>query len=130
MILGVGIDICDIKRIDKVLLCYGDRFKNRCFTEKEIIKCDKVKNSSSCYAKRFSAKESVSKALGTGMKMGVAWKNIEVINLKSGKPTVNLNGKALKVLKNMIPENMKSNISISITDEKDLAQSIVIIEAN
>ncbi len=130
MILGVGIDICDIKRIDKVLLCYGDRFKNRCFTEKEIIKCDKVKNSSSCYAKRFSAKESVSKALGTGMKMGVAWKNIEIINLKSGKPTVNLNGNALKVLKNMIPENMKSSISISITDEKDLAQSIVIIEAN
>ena len=130
MILGVGIDICDIKRIDKVLLCYGDRFKNRCFTEKEIIKCDKVKNSSSCYAKRFSAKESVSKALGTGMKMGVAWKNIEIINLKSVKPTVNLNGNALKVLKNMIPENMKSSISISITDEKDLAQSIVIIEAN
>ena len=64
------------------------------------------------------------------MKMGVAWKNIEIINLKSGKPTVNLNGNALKVLKNMIPENMKSSISISITDEKDLAQSIVIIEAN
>ena len=84
MIIGIGIDICDIKRIDKTLLNYGGRFKQRCFTKEERNKCDRLKNSSACYAKRFSAKESVSKALGTGMRKGVSWKNIEIINLKSG----------------------------------------------
>ncbi len=130
MILGIGIDICDIERVNKTLKNYGERFKKRCFTIKERSKCDKVKNSVACYAKRFSAKESVSKALGTGMKKGVNWKNIEIVNMKSGKPTVILYGKALDVLKKMLPKNMRVHISISITDEKGLAQSLVIIEAN
>ena len=129
MILGIGIDICDIQRVDKVLLKYGNRFKKKCFTKNEIIKCNKVINSSACFAKRFSAKESVSKALGTGIRQGVNWKNIEITNLISGKPKVVLKGKALEALKKILPKNKQPNISITITDDRGLAQSLVIIEA-
>ena len=128
MILGVGIDICEIKRISKVLEKFNTRFENRCFTERERIKCRKAYDMSSCYAKRFAAKEATSKALGTGISNGIFWREIEVINLPSGKPIVNLYGKAKKRLESMLPKNMATNILISITDEREYAQAFVIIQ--
>ena len=128
MILVIGMDLCKIIRIKNTLHRYGDRFKNRCFTYNEIKKCNKVKNSSACYAKRFASKEAVSKALGTGINHGVSWKDIEIINMKSGKPEVVLKKNAKKVLIKMMPESKDYNISITITDENDLAQAFVIIE--
>ena len=129
MVIGIGMDLCEISRINSTLNKFGDRFKKRCFTFKEINKCDRVNNSSNCYAKRFASKEAVSKALGTGFSQGVYWKDIEIINLKSGKPKVILNGNAKKLLMDMIPENKGYRISITITDEAGLAQALVIIEA-
>ena len=129
MIVGLGIDICDIKRIENTLTKYGDKFKRRCFTEKEISRCNKVKNCSACFAKRFASKEATAKALGTGINQGVNWKNIEIINFNSGKPKIILHGQANVKLKKLLPKNMKPKISITITDEKGLAQSLVIIEA-
>ncbi len=128
MILGIGIDLCKISRINSTLYKFGDRFKKRCFTYNEINKCDRVKNSSACYAKRFASKEAVSKALGTGFSHGVYWKDIEIINMKSGQPKVELRGNAKNILMEMVPENKEYNISISITDENGLAQALVIIE--
>ena len=129
MIVGVGIDLCDISRIQNTLLKYGNRFKKRCFTSKEIDKCDKVKNSAACFAKRFAAKEAVSKALGTGIRQGVFWKHIEVFNKKSGKPDVILKATALDVLNKLIKSNYTAKISVTITDEKGIAQALVIIES-
>ena len=129
MVIGIGMDLCEISRINSTLNKFGDRFKKRCFTFNEINKCDRVNNSSNCYAKRFASKEAVSKALGTGFGKGVYWKDIEIINLKSGKPKVILNGNAKKILMDMIPENKDYRISITITDEAGLAQALVIIEA-
>ncbi len=129
MIIGLGIDVCEISRIEKTLSKYGDKFKRRCFTSTEIFRCNNIKNSSACYAKRFASKEAVAKALGTGINQGVNWKNIEIINLKSGKPEVILHGKANVKLKSLLPKNTNSKISITISDEKGLAQSLVIIEA-
>ncbi len=128
MILGIGMDLCKTSRINSTLKKFGDRFKQRCFTNNEINKCDRVKNSSDCYAKRFAAKEAVSKALGTGFRQGVYWRDIEIINLKSGKPKVILKGNAKNILIDMIPENKDYNILITITDENGLAQALVIIE--
>ncbi len=129
MIVGIGLDICIIERIKNVLNKYGDKFKSRCFTAAERAKCELVINEPACYAKRFAAKEAVSKALGTGIKKGVYWKNIEIINEKSGKPIVNLYGGAKKTLSSLIQNNMLPNILVTITDEKDLAQAYVVIEA-
>ena len=92
MILGVGIDICDVKRVSKTLEKFNNRFITRCFTSLEIKKCKNTFNKAGCFAKRFAAKEATSKALGTGINKGVYWKQIEVENLKSGKPTINLYG--------------------------------------
>ena len=128
MILGIGLDLCKVSRIDATLHKFGNRFKKKCFTFKEISKCDRVNNTSSCYAKRFASKEAVSKALGTGLRQGVYWKDIEIINMKSGRPKVELTGNAKSILMEMVPENKEYNISISITDENGLAQALVIIE--
>ena len=127
MVLGIGIDLCKISRINSTLNKFGDRFKKRCFTYNEINKCDRVKNSSACYAKRFASKEAVSKALGTGFRHGVYWKDIEITNMKSGQPKVELRGNAKNILVEMV-ENKEYNISITITDENGLAQALVIIE--
>ena len=129
MILGIGIDMCETKRISKVLEKFDTRFENRCFTERERIKCRKTLNKSGCYAKRFAAKEATSKALGTGISNGIYWREIEVVNLQSGKPNINLYGKAKTRLQSLLPKNMSSNILISITDERDYAQAFVIIQA-
>ena len=128
MILGIGIDLCKISRINSTLLKFRERFKKRCFTNNEIFRCDRMKNSAACYAKRFASKEAVSKALGTGFRQGVYWKDIEIINMKSGKPKVELKGNAKNILMDMIPQNKHYNISITITDENGLAQALVIIE--
>ena len=128
MILGIGLDLCKISRINNTLYKFGNRFKKRCFTNTEINKCDRVRNSSACYAKRFASKEAVSKALGTGISYGVYWKDIEIINMKSGQPKVELRGNAKSILMKMVPENKDYRISITITDENDLAEALVIIE--
>ena len=128
MILGIGMDICEISRVSKVLNKYGKRFEDRCFTELEKKKCRGVLNKSSCYAKRFAAKEATSKALGTGINQGISWRQIEVANLKSGKPTIKLYGNAKKKIDSMLPKNTASNILLTITDEKEYAQAFVIIE--
>ena len=129
MILGIGIDVCDVNRVSKTLDKFGERFEQRCFTKLERKKCQDSFSKKNCYAKRFAAKEATSKALGTGIKNGVSWKQIEVENLKSGKPVIKLYGNAKKMLESMLPKNMTSNILLSITDEKEYAQAFVIIEA-
>ena len=129
MILGVGIDICDVNRVSKTLERFKDKFISRCFTSLEKKKCQGTINQASCFAKRFAAKEATSKALGTGINKGVYWKQIEVENLKSGKPTINLYGNAKKKLESLLPKNMTYNILLSITDEREYAQAFVIIEA-
>tara|TARA_B100001248_G_scaffold260849_1_gene250221 strand:+ start:166 stop:573 length:408 start_codon:yes stop_codon:yes gene_type:complete len=129
MILGIGIDICEIKRISKVLNKFNDRFEKRCFTETEIVKCSNSFSKSACYAKRFAAKEATAKALGTGISQGISWKNIEVANLSSGKPVVNLYGTAKRRLESLLSKNTTSNILITITDEREYAQAFVIIES-
>ena len=128
MILGVGIDICDVNRVSKTLERFNDRFISRCFTSLEKNKCQGIINKAVVY-KRFAAKEATSKALGTGINKGVYWKQIEVENLKSGKPTINLYGNAKKKLESLLPKNMTYNIILTITDEREYAQAFVIIEA-
>ena len=129
MIIGIGTDICIITRIEKILKKYGEKFERRCFTSKERLKCNSTKNKAACYAKRFAAKEAVSKALGTGIKKGIYWKNIEIVNRQTGKPIIYLYGKALEKLLELTPKNMSSQVHVSLSDETDLAQALVIIEA-
>ena len=127
MILGMGTDIIDIKRIESVIDRYGDRFKKRIFTTKEIAKCESRRLSVNSYAKRYAVKEACSKALGTGFRKGVYWRDIEIINSKSGKPELYLHNGALEILKNLTPPDCTSKIDVTITDEYPYAQAIVII---
>ena len=129
MIIGYGIDLIDVRRIEKAINRFGERFIKRIFTKNEIIRSDKKQKRIESYAKRFAAKEACSKALGTGFRSGVFWKNIEVVNEKSGKPKLKLNGGAYKRLKKLIPNGNTYNISLSITDDFPWAQANVIIEA-
>tara|TARA_B100001123_G_C14906435_1_gene865963 strand:+ start:252 stop:644 length:393 start_codon:yes stop_codon:yes gene_type:complete len=130
MIIGIGSDIVDIKRIKKTLNKFGDRFINRCFTEKEKIKSESRYNKFASYAKRYAAKEACSKALGTGLAKGIYWKDIGVINNKDGKPFIELTGNALKKLKQITPKNKIPSINLSISDEKDIAFAVVIISSS
>ena len=127
MIIGIGQDICDVKRIETTINRFGERFKNRIYSMREIKKCESRFNSIDSYARRFAAKEACSKALGTGFKKGVFYKDIEVINLKSGKPTIELKGGALDQFKKITINNKDASIEISLTDDKKLALAIVII---
>ena len=129
MIIGYGIDLIDIRRIEKAINRFGERFIKRVFTKNERIRSDKKQKRIESYAKRFAAKEACSKALGSGFRSGVFWKNIEVVNEKSGKPTLNLSGGAYKRLKKLTPQGNNYNISLSITDDFPWAQANVIIEA-
>ncbi len=129
MILGIGADIIEIKRIEATLNRFGDRFKHRVFTEIERNRSDRKKLKAASYAKRFAAKEACSKALGLGMRMGIAWRNIGVINLPSGKPTIELTGKTLTRLENLTPKNFVPQIDLTITDEIAYAQAFVVISA-
>ena len=125
-IFGIGTDIVNIKRIDYSLKKHGLNFKNRIFSKKEISYCDKKKNSSAFYAKRFAAKEAFSKALGTGIRKGVNLKNIEISNNVYGKPFIQLKGNLAKYLKKKI-KSKKYDIHLSLSDDKPWAQATVII---
>ena len=123
---GIGSDLIDIRRIDKTIARFGDRFKKRIFTDNEIKKCEERKQSVSCYAKRFAAKEAAAKALGTGFRKGVYWRDIEIVNEPSGKPTLEFHGKSKSHLLNLVLDN-DYTINLSITDEFPYAQAIVTI---
>ncbi len=129
MILGLGSDLVDIRRIEKVLARHGDRFIQRIFTPVEVAKAERRATRIDTYAKRFAAKEACSKALGTGFRKGVFFRDLGVENLASGRPTMKLTGGALKRLNEITPEGYEARIDISLTDEYPLAQAIVIISA-
>ena len=129
MIIGIGSDLIDIRRVEKTLERFGERFVKRCFTDIERQKSDRRRNRAASYAKRFAAKEACSKALGTGLAQGVVWKDMGVVNLPGGKPTMNLTGVASEKLQAMLPAGHKAAIHLTITDDFPLAQAFVIIEA-
>ena len=129
MIIGLGSDLCDIRRIENSLSRFGDRFTDRIFTETEKAKSDRRKLRAASYAKRFAAKEACSKALGTGLSQGVFWRDMGVVNLPGGKPTMELTGGALQHLVSLIPDGMVPGIHLTITDDFPWAQAFVIIEA-
>jgi holo-[acyl-carrier protein] synthase len=129
MILGIGNDIIDIRRIERTLERHGDRFVQRLFTEVEQLKSDRRKLRAASYAKRFAAKEACSKALGTGFRNGIYWRDLGVVNLPSGKPTMKLTGNARLHLDRMVPDGYVAQIDLTITDDFPQAQAIVIISA-
>ena len=129
MILGIGSDIIDIRRIERTLERFGDRFTRRLFTDVERRKSDARAGRAASYAKRFAAKEACSKALGTGFRAGVFWRDLGVVNLPSGKPTLVLTGNAAKRLAAITPPGMRAQIDLSLTDDHPQAQAIVIISA-
>jgi holo-[acyl-carrier protein] synthase len=129
MIIGVGSDLCDIRRIEETLEKYGERFIARCFTEIERRKSDARADRAASYAKRFAAKEACAKALGTGLRHGVFWRDMGVINLPSGQPTMRLAGGAAARLAAITPAGCEAFIHVTITDEHPLAQAFVVIEA-
>ena len=129
MIVGIGNDLIDIRRIEKTLERYGDRFIARVFTEVEQRKSERRRARAASYAKRFAAKEACSKALGTGLRAGVFWRDMGVVNLSSGQPTMALTGGAAKRLACIVPAGMTPLIHLTITDDWPLAQAFVIIEA-
>ncbi|MET3854111.1 holo-ACP synthase [Rhizobium sp. OAE497] len=129
MIIGIGSDLIDIRRVEKSIERFGERFTNRCFTDVERARSDRRANRAESYAKRFAAKEACSKALGTGIAQGVFWKDMGVVNLPSGKPTMKLTGGAAVILEAMMPAGHRPVIHLTITDDYPLAQAFVIIEA-
>ena len=129
MILGLGNDIIDIRRIEKTLERFGDRFLDRVFTDLERRKSDARNQRAASYAKRFAAKEACSKALGTGLRRGVYWRDMGVINLPSGRPTMTLTGGAAAHLKRITPDGYEARIDLTLTDDFPLAEAIVIISA-
>ena len=129
MILGIGSDMIDIRRIEQVIDRFGDRFLDRIFTDAERRKCDCRANRSASYARRFAAKEACSKALGTGFRKGVFWRDLGVVNLASGQPCMRLAGGALRRLEEITPEGMTARLDVTLTDEPPLAQAVVIITA-
>ena len=129
MIIGLGSDLIDIRRIEKTMERHGDRFINRIYTDIERAKSDKRMQRAASYAKRFAAKEACSKALGTGLRKGVFWRDMGVVNLPGGKPSMKLTGDALKRLHAITPAGYEAVIDLTITDDFPLAQAIVIISA-
>ncbi|MBL9095725.1 MAG: holo-ACP synthase [Alphaproteobacteria bacterium] len=129
MIIGIGSDLIDIRRIEATLTRFGDRFVQRLYTETEQKKSEGRRNRAASYAKRFAAKEACSKALGTGFRRGVFWRDMGVVNLRSGKPTMALTGGAAVRLREITPAGMHAQIDLTITDDFPLAQAIVIISA-
>lgn len=129
-IIGLGNDMIDITRIEKTLERWGVRFIQRTFTEVEVIKSEKRMNRAASYAKRFAAKEACAKALGTGIRAGVHWRNMGVVNLPSGKPTIELTGGAKKRLQDLTPKGMEARIELTLSDDHPWAQAIVLITAH
>lgn len=129
MILGLGSDIIDIQRIERTIARFGDRFLDRVFTATERQRSDRRANRAASYARRFAAKEACAKALGTGLRRGVFWRDMGVVNLPGGRPTMKLTGGALRRLQELTPPGMQARIDITITDEPPQAQAIVLISA-
>ena len=129
MILGVGTDLANIERIAGVLDRHGDRFRNRVFTEIEQKKAERRQDRAGTYAKRWAAKEACSKALGTGLRMGIAWKDMAVKNLRTGQPVMEVSGWAAERLQNMTPKGHEAIIHVTLTDDHPWAQAFVVIEA-
>ncbi len=129
MIVGIGSDLCDIRRLAAVLDRHGERFAARCFTEAERRKAERRADRAGTYAKRFAAKEACAKALGTGLRNGVFWRDMGVVNRPSGQPTMQLTGGALARLHAIVPAGHEAVIHLSLTDEHPYAQAFVVIEA-
>ncbi|MDE0520666.1 MAG: holo-ACP synthase [Boseongicola sp.] len=129
MIIGIGTDICNIERIERTLERFGDRFRNRVFTETEQAKAERRKDTAGTYAKRWAAKEACSKALGTGLRMGIAWKDMAVTNRRSGQPVMHVTGWAADRLAELTPEGHEAFIHVTLTDDHPWAQAVVVIEA-
>ena len=129
MILGIGTDLANIERIEGTLARFGDRFRNRVFTETEQRKAERRKDVAGTYAKRWAAKEACSKALGTGLRMGISWKDMAVTNLRTGQPVMAVTGWAKERLDAMTPEGHEAIIHVSLTDDHPWAQAFVVIEA-
>jgi holo-[acyl-carrier protein] synthase len=129
MILGIGSDLCDIRRIERSLERFGERFTHRIFTEGERARSDRRAARAASYARRFAAKEACAKALGTGLRAGVFWRDMEVVNLPSGQPALRLAGGALARLQAMVPAGHEAVMHVSLTDDPPLAQAFVVIEA-
>ena len=129
MILGLGSDLVDIRRIEKTIARFGDRFLDRVFTPEERARSDRRANRVESYARRFAAKEACSKALGTGFRKGVYWRDLGVVNLPSGGPTFVLTGGALERLRALTPPGMAARIDVTLTDEPPIAQALVVISA-
>lgn len=129
MIIGLGNDLIDIRRIEQTIERYGERFLTRIFTDIERERSERRSQRAASYAKRFAAKEACSKALGTGIRKGVFWRDMGVVNLPSGRPTLSLTGGAAVQLQNITPDGFSARIDLTITDDFPLAQAIVIISA-
>lgn len=129
MIIGVGADLCDIRRIQRSLERFGDRFKQRCFTELEQARSDRKPDPAWSYAKRFAAKEACAKALGTGMRADVYWRDMGVVNQRSGQPTLVLTGHAAEHLQRLTPAGHEPRIHLTLSDEHPYALAFVVIEA-
>jgi holo-[acyl-carrier protein] synthase len=129
MILGIGSDLVDVGRIEKVIERHGERFIARIFTPAERARAERRANRTATYAKRFAAKEACAKALGTGLRNGVFWRDMGVVNLPSGRPTLKLSGGALARLKAITPQGFEPRIDLTITDEGPMAQAFVVISA-
>jgi holo-[acyl-carrier protein] synthase len=129
MIIGMGSDITDIRRIEKVIGKHGERFLERIFTDAERARAERRAKRVETYAKRFAAKEACAKALGTGIRKGVWWRDMGVVNMPSGRPTMQLTGGALRRLEAITPEGCEARIDLTISDEWPLAQAIVVITA-
>ncbi|MGB8277829.1 MAG: holo-ACP synthase [Methylovirgula sp.] len=129
MIIGYGIDLCDIRRVEAALARFGERFTSRCFTDIERARSEARAGRAASYAKRFAAKEACAKALGTGLRRGIYWRDMGVVNLASGKPTMQLTGGAAARLVDLTPAGYRAVIHLTLTDEYPLAQAHVIIEA-
>ncbi|TXN03116.1 holo-ACP synthase [Methylobacterium sp. WL64] len=129
MIIGIGSDLCDIDRIARTLERHGDRFTHRVFTDGERARCDRRAARAPGYARRFAAKEACAKALGTGLSAGVFWRDMEVVNLPSGQPTLRLSGGAAARLSELLPVGHEGRLHVSLTDDPPMAQAFVIIEA-
>jgi holo-[acyl-carrier protein] synthase len=129
MIIGIGSDLCDIRRVEETLERFGERFLERCFTPVEQARSEWLATRGASYAKRFAAKEACAKALGTGIRRGVFWKDMGVVNLKSGQPTMALTGGAAQRLAAITPSGHRAVVHLTITDDYPLAQAFVVIEA-
>lgn len=129
MIIGIGADLCDIRRVERVLARHGERFTRRVFTDIERARSDRRAGRAASYAKRFAAKEACAKALGTGLSMGVSWRDMGVVNEPSGRPTLILSGRAASRLAALTPFGHEAVLHLTITDDFPFAQAFVVVEA-